>query len=187
MNNHTSMVSCTDARMKSYHSLSLPQIEKVFNDTDMMYLEEMYSFLYAQGPLKITKISRFYIESKLLSVHGMTLITNKARSQRLAAIVAHWRGRNGIDATGQSPLRVGIVTSFFKHELHVIDTGSNHEMCKNILLARVTWFQNHPRRDQYIPTVIVCSTLPDTESCASFIPVSRIAARCAIVKKITVY
>ena len=38
-------------------------------------------------------------------------------------------------------------------------------------------------RISIISSIIICCTVPDTENCSSFIPVSRIAAHCAIIPK----
>jgi hypothetical protein len=187
INNHTCEVARIDASLKCHHNLSLPQVEKVFSDTDMHFLKEMYSHLYVSSETtctEIIRVSRFYLESKQVSLHGLQLLSTKARSQRSAAVVAHWRNRSGIDPSGQSPLQVGIITSIFCHDVHVrvgcITT------CRRNLLARVNWLEEHPRQNEYIPTILVTCTLVDTENCSSFIPVSRIAARCAITTEINV-
>ena len=182
--NHTCEVSGIDATVKCYHSLSSPQVEKVFNDRDMECLKEMYGFLYPSNMFKIIQISRFYLESKHIFVHGLQLISTKARSERSAAIVAHWRNGNCIDLTGQAPLKAGIITSIFCHDLQV-EVGSAI-VCKKNLLARVDWLEYHPKQDQYIATVMVTSTLPDTQNSSNFIPVARIAARCALISKIAI-
>lgn len=151
MNSHTCEVSLIDPSIKSYHFLSYPHIEKVFTDADMQLLSEMYEHLY---PSLIAKISRFYFEIKQVSVHGLQLISSKARSQRSSGIVAHWRDDRGIDSTGKYPLQVGTVNFFFRHDVQLKD-----EVAIRTLLARVTWFQNHPKRDEFILGLIVCSTL----------------------------
>ena len=117
-------------------------------------------------------------------MQGVQLLSTKSRSKQSAAIVAHWRNQTGIDPSGQDPLRVGVVTSFFCND--VLLRVESSTVCKRNLIARVNWLEEHPRRDEYIPSVIVTCTLVDTENCSSFIPVSRIAARCAIIPKITV-
>ena len=182
MNNCSCEVSSIDASMKTYHSLSYPHVEKVFTDSDMQFLREMYELLYASAT--IVKMSRFFVEVRQISIHGLHLISCKARSQRSTAIVAHWRNQGGIDLTGQAPLRVGIVTSFLCHDIQIEE--GNTSIHKQNILARVNWFQDHPKRDQYIPSVIVCSTVEDVENCSCFIPVSRIAARCALISKVKV-
>ena len=184
MKNYTCEVSCIDASVKSYHKLSVPLVEKVFNDTDFNFLKIMYSHLYDSTTHEIVKVSRFYVESKHITINSLQLLSTKARSQRSAAIVAHWRNQTGIDLSGQTPVRVGIVNSFFRHDVHV-RSGST-VTCKRNLLARVNWFENHPRQHQYIPSLMVTCTLYDRENCSNFIPVSRIAARCAIVPKMNV-
>ena len=89
---------------------------------------------------------------------------------------------SGVGCSQQSDsLRVGIITSIFCHDAHVRIDGVT--TCRRNLLARVDWLEEHPRRDEYIPTVLVTCTLVNS---SSVIPVSRIAARCAITEKINV-
>lgn len=66
--NHSCEVSSVDASIKCYHSVSYPRIEKVFNDRDMHLLKEMYQLVY---PSTCIKMSRFFIEVKQISVHGL--------------------------------------------------------------------------------------------------------------------
>ena len=184
MTTHTCEISSVDASMKSYHSLSYPRVEKVFTDTEMQFLHEMYQVLYSTSHFKI---SRFYVEMKQITVHSLQLLSSKARSQRSAAIAAHWRSHNGVYSSGQSPVRVGIVTAFLYHDINIHLGCECHDTREQKtttnILARVNWLQSHPKRDEYIPGVIVCSTLQDEDS---FIPVSRIAARCAIIPNVKV-
>lgn len=65
MSNHTCEV---DVSVHSHHNLSSPCIEKVLHDADMQFLKEMYSTIYSSA-YKIVKVSRFYIESKQMSVY----------------------------------------------------------------------------------------------------------------------
>ena len=115
MGNHTCEVSSIDALLNSHHSLSRPQVEKIFTDNDMHLLKRMYSHLY--NACNIVRVSRFYLESKQVSVQGVQLLSTKSRSKQSAAIVAHWRNQTGIDPSGQDPLRVGVVTSFFCNDV----------------------------------------------------------------------
>ena len=43
---------------------------------------------------------------------------------------------------------------------------------------------DHPRRDCFHPSIVVCATVFDAESPACYMPVSRIAGRCAIAPTI---
>ena len=56
-------------------------------------------------------------------------------------------------------------------------------MHKIILLAQVKWFKDHPRRDYFHRSVIVCDIHFQPDSSSTFIPVSRIIGRCTILKK----
>lgn len=47
--------------------------------------------------------------------------------------------------------------------------------------AKVKWYEDHPRKNWLGNSIILSATLFDTESESSFVPVSRIMSRCAIV------
>lgn len=124
-------------------------------------------------------LSYFYFENKQVVIYGEQYLSIQSRSKRSPAIVAHWPNRNsqGIDVDGKLPSRVGIVLSFLTHKV----TFGPDQLSQDICLARVQWLQKHPRRDFFHSPLIVSTTLYESPSPASFIPVSRIAARCAIL------
>lgn len=84
----------------------------------------------------------------------------------------------GIDANGEAPVRVGIVRSYFRHQ--IIRAGVSKPVSH--IIARVKWYMDHPRRDYINPQVIICATTFDPDSPASFVPVNRIAGRVAIAR-----
>ena len=160
--------------MKSHEYLTPPYKEKCFNDAEMSYLTEMYKLLYPT--FDKLNISRFYHEYKKCIINGEEYISLHSRSQRSCAIAAKWRGITGIDPYGEAPVRVGQVISFVVHNV-ILDSDSSSKMHT---LARVQWLGDHPCRDHFHPSLLVCSTVPDNESSASFMPVSRIMCRCAL-------
>lgn len=85
-----------------------------------------------------------------------------------------------IDTMGEAPCRIGNVQSFVKHQITLETAGSTQSI--DTLLARIKWFENHPRRDHFHRSIIVCGTLFCGNSSATFIPVSRIMGRCTILK-----
>ena len=61
-------------------------------------------------------------------------------------------------------------------------TGQTQIMNKVHLLARVQWLEDHPYREKYIKTLFVSATTYVHDNSSSFIPVARIAGRCAIAE-----
>ena len=169
----TGQISCIDAREKPFHRIVQPLCEKCFTDMEMTFITEVYQLLYPNTAL--TRVSRFYMEFKNLIVNGEEFISSKSRSQRSPAIIAHWPLITGVDVTGEALPRVGVIQSFIRHKV---------EQDESIycLLARVKWFEEHPRRDYFHKSIVVCSTTFSQLSCATFIPVSRIMGRCVVTQ-----
>ena len=84
----------------------------------VIYNRCSYSVLYPSTDYELVEPSRLYLESKQININGEQYISNKSRSERSRAIVAHWPNQVlGIDPTGESPLRAGIISYFFRHEM----------------------------------------------------------------------
>ena len=176
-----------DATEKKYETIMSPLTEKVFDDTEMLYLEEMYVCLYPASLYEFVKVARFYEEGKQAVINGEYIVSSKARSMRSTAVVAHWATLTGINHSKDCQLRPGLVQSFNRHKTTVRRLNSSNDDTYSHILARVRWFQDHPCRDTHIPTLIVTSTLFDPENSATFIPVSRIAGRCAYSKAVVLF
>lgn len=99
--------------------------------------------------------------------------------QRSCAIAAKWCGISGINGDGEAPIRIGKVVSFIEHDLTITE-ADNSSSKKSHTFVRVKWYSDHPHRDYIHSSVIICSSIFDHESSASFMPISRIMCRCAI-------
>lgn len=90
----------------------------------------------------------------------------------------------GIDCYGEAPLKIGIVESFFRHQITLVKDTDHPGDTQSIFhtIARVKWYMNHPRESFIHPLIKICATTFDSESDASFIPVSRIAGRVATAR-----
>ena len=132
------------------------------------------------------EVSRFYKEHKSIVINSVEFVSKLSRSQRSAVIAAKWPGVVGIDRLGESPLRVGLVTSFIENEITILpsDCSSSGLSASHILMC-VQWYGDHPRRNCMDSSVILTSTVFDNDSCASFMPVSRIVCRSAISSPIS--
>jgi len=120
---YSCQVKYIDAVEKSCYKLVPPLREKCFNDIEMEHLKMFYGILYPG--YTVTQISCFYHESKQLVINGEDLITAKSRLQHSAAVAAHWPGVLGIDISGEAPVRIGTVVSFFCHSATLKDKTSD--------------------------------------------------------------
>ena len=63
----------------TYNKLINPIIEKVFNDVELKNLQEMYNCLYPAIEYDTVEPSRFYLESKQISVNHHLFLSSKSR------------------------------------------------------------------------------------------------------------
>ena len=182
--NQNCEVSSIIATKKEYQMLACPIYERCLNDAEYEILSEMYTILYPC--LTIHWISRFYKETKRLIINGEEFLSLQSQSDSSAVVTAKWRGRDGIDTVGEEAnrLSVGIVRSYIQHTIHVFPQGTSEEspMPLEHVLAQVDWYEDHPQRHHFGESIIVASTTSHRLTRASFIPVSRIMARCAYLK-----
>ena len=139
----------------------------------------MYDKIYSS--MAIQHIPMRYEEISQLDIFGQIYISLKSRSRKSAAVMAIWPGLTGSildrECTTED-VRVGLVEYFISHTPSISGISDQPH-----ILAKVRWFQDHPRKNILKNSIILSSTLFDTESKASFIPVSRIMSRCAIIKQ----
>ena len=166
--------SYIDPLEKPFHRVLQPLYEKCFTNPEMSLLKQVYQALYPHNAS--LHLNRFYKEFK---TDGDEYVSLKSRSQRSAAIISHWLSINGgIDTMGEAPCKVGLMESFIRHQIKMAEST----MHTNILLARVKWFKDYPKRDNFHKSIIVCDILFQPESSSAFIPVSRIMGRCTTLK-----
>ena len=150
----------------------------------MTFLQGVYTRLYPEPDYEISHLERFYYESKQIVYNGEEFITTQSHSQRSAAIIAHWPGVISIDEYGEAPVRVGVLTSVFRHSAIIRENTSMMSTTKAHIFAQVKWLEDHPYRHHLHHSVIISATTHTHESSASFIPLSRIIARCAIAQDV---
>jgi hypothetical protein len=161
------------------HEIVPPLHEKFLTETARNNLESVYSTLYRLE--MITHIPLRYEEFSQIEVFGQVYTSNKSRSHSSSAIMALWTGLNGRiiqRSCTEEDIRTGQVEYFV---LHVPDITTVPKQPH--LFAKVKWFEDHPRKNWFSNSIIVSATLYDTESESSFVPVSRIMSRCAIVQQ----
>ena len=144
---------------------------------ELLHLKVIYSMLY---PSKSLEVLRFYKEYKGIVINSVEFTLKLSRSQRSSVISARWPGVIGIDRLGESPLRVGLVKSFIENEVTMANSDGSSSSSQTHILMNIQWHENHPRQDYINSSVILTCTEFDHDSCASFMPVSRVFSRCAV-------
>lgn len=175
LKNVSCLVAKIDATKKSFHVLVPPAKEQCFTDTELATLKQMYSLLY---PTSNLILSRFYHQYKKLLINEEEFLCDASLSKRSSTIAAKWAGVLSVDPRGEAPMRVGQVHSYIEHNITLIKDNKASSLPH--VLARVSWYMEHPQRDYLHSTIIICSSTFDSTTSASFIPVNRIAGRCAI-------
>ena len=154
------------------HQVTPPLREKFFTESTRCYLQSMYSKLYDSE--SITHIPLRYEEFRQCEVFGQVYYTSqKYRSKRSCAIMAMWPGITGNIMDRQckaEDIRNGLIEFFVLHRPSIVGVPDNQPH----ILAKVKWYEDHPRKNWFKNSIVVCSALFVADSEASFIPVSRI-------------
>lgn len=180
--NHDCEIAGIIANKQSYQALVPPLYERCLSDAEFDIMTEMYCVLYPC--VDIVWISRFYKETKKVIINGEEYLSLKSRSERSAVISARWVGNNGIDQTGNEPSHVGAIRSLFEHTISIIPQGTSERVPISLthVLAKVVWYESHSERNHFGQSIIVASSVLHQLTRASFIPISRIKARCAYLQ-----
>lgn len=159
-----------------------PSYEHVLDNETVQMLENVYKQLYPS--CNIIHVPRFYQKFGRLLIAG-DLIGSDMRgpnARSSSVIMAFWPDRgstlNNIDS---SKMHVGVVQYFMQHELsYRADTATDINKEEHIF-AYVRWKELHPCYDFYGVSATVCIDMFHASSCCCFLPVQRIACRCAHV------
>ena len=147
------------------------------------YIHEVYKCLY---PKEKVVAARFYLEYHKCSINYEEYISTNCRSGRSSCVAVRWSGVcGGIDKLGEASPRIGQIKCFLLNEAKIsLDNGQ----CINriYLFAHLNWYEEHLRCHHFPPPIILCSTIYNEESCAIFMPVSRILSWSAVSSRQTV-
>lgn len=110
-----------------------------------------------------------------------------SQSQHFSVIMAFYYGFNGgIDHSNPiTTPRFGQIQYFFQHSMNLagfINDGSRTSKQMEHTFAKVKCYSRHPREHFISHPVKVLANEFEPEGAASFIPMSRIACRCAVTK-----
>ena len=71
-------------------------------------------------------------------------------------------------------IRVGLLEYLMSHTPKIAGMPDQAH-----ILAKVKWFQDHPRKNWFRNSIVLSATLSEGDSEALFVPISRIMSRCA--------
>ena len=164
-----------DPEEKKYHKI---MHEKCLTDQKLQCMNHVYKAIYPNN--RIVHILRLCKEFKSLNINGDEYISEKSRSQKSPTIFAHWSSLvSNVDTTGDAPYQIGNV-SFLRNQITLnTETGVKSV---TTLLVYVKWYEEHPKRNSFHHSIIVCGTHFHTLCNASFIPVARIMGHCTTIK-----
>jgi len=150
-----------------YIKLVPPLHEKVLSPVEADFLRSFYEQLYPNKTLEF--FSLFYTSCNKVAVADDLI-------QSESVVMAYWpgNGRN-IHNINYSTCRVEVVQYFLKHSVKFTGEPLPH----SFLLCKLKWKQLHPFFDFFGKTAIVSSTLNEVLDLCCYMPVQRIAFRCA--------
>ena len=175
----------TCALKLTHHQLVQPGREKFMMESERTDLQEMYNILY--GAEHVDHVPLQHTQFHQIRVFEQMYTSLKSRSSRSSAIIAVWPHLSGIvtSNTSMEDVRVGIIEHFLLHTPTLkaeTDGLQSYEYKKeDHLLAYVNWYQDHPQKFYMSNGIVLSATVSEHQTCSSFMPVSRIISRCAIL------
>ena len=157
-----------------------PIHEIIFPSDTVTLLQLLYNQLYPHFEVKCTspfakKCGRITL---LGDVFGSVLSGASARAS--SVIMAYWPGSgNELSAIDYSYKRVGIVQFYFKHSVELLDKQSSTSFKLQHIFACTYWKQWHSEEEWFGSSATVCLNTFEPLSMFNFIPVERIANKCA--------
>ena len=135
------------------------------------YLTEMYQTILPDfNVLHVSRVCYRYSRAKL----GNKLLSSQmARSDRSSYVCANW-----LNSTSSDMCRPGYVQFFFRHNI-TLESHNGDKISIQSHLAYIQWYKPHPERDFLHSPVTIWYPESEPVSAASFIPINRIACRCA--------
>lgn len=165
--------------IKNIVELLPPFYESVFPAEALEQLEVIYKQLYTCSIVSF--LSPFYHRCNRVRLAGDLIgsVQNAASATSSSVIMAYWPG-SGEDLANidYSRMRVGIVQYYFRHHAVICDQN-NEKSTIDIEFAYVLWKQKHPNQEWFGNSATVCFEMFEPLSSCNFIPVQRIARKCA--------
>ena len=144
-----------------------PMREKVFSSVEADELKQIYRQLYPSQTLSFFS---------LLYMHHKKVLLGNELLKSGEVVMAYWPGiGNSLSDIDYSTCRVGIVNYFLNHTIKL----DNNEKNRSHLFCYITWKQRHPMSNWFGKSAIVSSTLNEIKNGCCYMPIQRMAFRCA--------
>ena len=153
----------------------LPSIyEGVLTSSEMKYLEATYKFIYPN--IIIKHFSRFFQYSKKCVMAG-ELFTATSSIERSSVVTAIWTMEKFDE---NLCLQVGRIRKFIKHTIKVskINNTSSLEEIQHIF-CQIDWYVKHNQENWFGMSAVMCKNFTYVDSPCCFMPIQRIANKCA--------
>ena len=144
-------------------------------------LTQMYQSVFVD--LKVVNVSCLCYRFNRAKQGNKVLSSYLAKSDRFSYVCANLPDNDlGIDSLVSSGCRPGRVRYFFKHNI-TLEKENGDEMSVQSFPAFIEWYKPHPEINYLFLPITLWSPEFEPLSAASFMPVNRIACRCAQVQR----
>lgn len=157
-----------------------PTREAVFTEKETSCLTALYQQLNTLD--KLEYVSPFYTYSGRVSLGGDILgsTLNNRSAVSSSVISAYWPTHGSIiTAYNSDHSNIGKVMFYFNHPVTILNHRTGSSEIIRYTMACVQWMNNHQYALHYGISAVVCCNSFCERSLCSYIPVLRIAAKCA--------
>ncbi len=169
----TNAIPCGSFSITGIEKLLPPLHERVLSSTDVNHLQSLYQQLYPRKTIQ--HMSHFYTYCTKITPGDQLISSCASRNERSAVILAHWPTRgDSVTGVNNGTLSVGEIQHFLLHRIVF-----NNDVAEKHLFCSVRWHQHHPKFNWFGCSAVVAATAFDIGGTCSFLPVPRIAYRCA--------
>lgn len=128
--------------------------------------------------INILHFSQFYLSSKKCAMADELFSSSDAR-ERSSMIMAYWPVET-CTGTLQREMQVGFIKGFLKHKIKVTKNDTVDEITH--IFCRIEWYIKHTQARWYGSSATLCTTITYAPTPCLFMPIQRIAHRCAYGK-----
>ena len=157
-----------------------PIHEKIFPSDTVILLQLLYNQLYSHFEVKY--MSRFSMKCGCITFGGDVFgsVLSGASARASFVIMAYWtRSGNDLSAIDYSCKRVGIVQFYFKHSVELVNKQLSTSCKLEHIFVCTYWKQRHSQEQWFGTSATVCLNTFEPLSMCNFIPVERLANKCA--------
>ena len=171
--------STLDFSISEEEKLIGPYSESVLSSDLHQQICIVYQQLYSG--MKLHFVPRTYMHSRRAALGGELLVA-ESFNKKHSVIASYWPGfGESIDQLDPAMKRIGTITFFLKHTV-TLERESNGESLrveKNHIFCRVKWHQYHSQPLHFGSSAIACTRQTEVESACCYLPLKRVANRCA--------